>query len=78
MTQNSARQESFAHHEAAGDVLAALLGTTYSARAKAMSETEIKFVEDVSEWTQVELGNSKKKNCLPVPDIIVVLSQILS
>ena len=61
MTQDSARQESFAHHEAAGDVLAALLGTTYSVRAKAMSETEIKFVEDVSEWTQVEFANRPKK-----------------
>ena len=69
MTQDSARQESFAHHEAAGDVLAALLGTTYSARAKALSETEIKFVEDVSEWTQVELA--KKKS-------FAFLSQILS
>jgi hypothetical protein len=61
LTQDSARQESFAHHEAAGDVLAALLGTTYSARAKALSETEIKFVDDVSEWTQVE--SLLKKHC---------------
>jgi len=50
---NAAREAAFAHDEAAGDFLAAMLATTYGARAQVLSEAEIKHVEDVAEWTQL-------------------------
>ena len=53
LRKNPEPQAAFVNHEAVGELLAALLATTYSMRAQVVSETESKFVADVSEWTQL-------------------------
>ena len=50
---DAARLEAFAHDEAAGDFLAAMLATTYGARAQLLSEAELKHIDDAAEWTQL-------------------------
>ena len=53
LRQSPSHQTAFAHEEPVGDLLAALLTTSYGTRAEVLSDAEKRLVADVAEWTQL-------------------------